>query len=34
MFRRRNRVGISSLALGFLVTGLGACGAEQDPTLQ
>lgn len=31
---RRNRVGISSIALGLLVTGLGACGAEQDPTPQ
>lgn len=34
MFRRRNRVGISSIALGLLVTGLGACGADQDPTPQ
>ena len=34
MFRRRNRVGISGIALGLLVTGLGACGADQDPTPQ
>lgn len=34
MFRRRNRVGISSIALGLLVTGLGACGADQDRQAQ